>query len=109
MVITYEQLIELGACEEERNSFKSVFGKSLVLPTELSEQKVLAQILQNLNFSFFWAKNHLLTEKQASELQIYATPAWNEYLCNPKYSHSQYRTECWLIMIQILTNTLEQK
>ena len=35
MRITYQQLIELEACEEQRERFFKYFGNELELPTEL--------------------------------------------------------------------------
>lgn len=139
MVITYQHLLELEACEKQLNLFEQAFGTSLELTTELEAQQELAQMLEDWKFDRNFAKLEILTEEQRIPYQNITGPYWEKFIDTideawQKYLHTlrteedryllrakatyetlhlneerRYGVICWLIMIQILTGTLEQK
>ena len=134
MIITYPQLLELGACEEQRDLFEQVFGASLELPTELEAQKNLAYLLQANNVDMCWVEDNLCCDDQrthiyhlqdiaAKKYENIVGPYWNAYfgpmLLDQNYPdlYQEYlkvsrpaliilARENWLAIIQVLTNTI---
>jgi hypothetical protein len=136
MEITLNQLVAMEVCEEQREKFFTVFGQELELPVELQSQKELASLLVSEDFDLTWCKEFLLLpwqnnllEKTIKEDEFNYWAGVNKaclayktsLVCSPSESAALWQEYCkagdellqplqekkWLIVIQILTKTLE--
>ena len=104
------QLIDKGACEEERDLFFKCFGEELELPTDLQAQEKLAAELTKWHFSMFWAGRNLMEWEKYSEWRLFEELSNHSYLRIPfsdyrrESAHLYYRTECWLKMIKLMVS-----
>jgi hypothetical protein len=134
MIVTYQRLVELNACEKQRDLFQQVFGASLELPTELEAQKNLAYLLQANNVDMCWVEDNLCCDDQrthiyclqdiaAKKYEKIVAPYWNAYygpMLLEQHSEDLFQDylkvsrpaeiilarENWLAIIQVLTNTI---
>lgn len=110
MKITHNHLVDIGACEEERERFIECFGPELELPTELEAQQKLAAELVKYEFHMFWAAFNLMEFDKYSEWRLFEEKRLEDYygICDWEIRPTRekaritYQTECWLKMIQLM-------
>ena len=134
MIITHQQLVDLGACNSQTSLFLETFGASLELPIDLEAQEKLAEMLVEADFDKSWVEDELLspdlqslyskvTEKAHKIYEKIERLAWADFVNAPidddnaweKYDKikepaiKKYNKLCWLSIIQIMTNSLPER
>ena len=71
-IITLRQLDAKGACQDQRDKFKEIFGSQVEVTLDLC-------IKHAQDFDFNWAANHLLPSTAEAEYARVRAPAWAEY------------------------------
>ena len=71
-IITLRQIDAKGACQDQRDKFKEIFGSQVEVTLDLC-------IKHAQDFDFNWAANHLLSSTARAEYARVRAPAWAEY------------------------------
>lgn len=93
-VITLAQLEKLGACEQQRELFKELFGKSVTVTEEVAA-------LHAYSFDWPWAANYMLPFSARMEYITVVTRAYSDFettiraasqrACNNEDSYEAWR------------------
>ena len=101
-IITLRQLDAKGACQDQRDKFKEIFGSQVEVTLDLC-------IKHAQDFDFNWAANHLLSSTASleyervraparAEYERVTAPAWAEYArvrASPWAEYARVRASAW--------------